>query len=100
MTDAATGALMTEVSRGGRLGSPLYSEAVITDGAWHHVGLVWDGASRRLYVDDVLAAEDTQTALADCFEGLIIGCGKDMTPGGFFTGLIDDVRIYNRVIKP
>jgi hypothetical protein len=31
---------------------------------------------------------------------LVIGCGKDMTPGTFFTGLVDDVRIYSRAVKP
>jgi len=31
---------------------------------------------------------------------LIIGCGKGMTPGGFFTGLIGDVQIYNSAVKP
>jgi hypothetical protein len=29
-----------------------------------------------------------------------IGCGNTMTPGAFFTGLIDDVRIYDRVAGP
>ena len=29
---------------------------------------------------------------------ILIGCG--MLPGTFFTGLIDDVRIYNRAVQP
>jgi len=32
--------------------------------------------------------------------GLNIGCGKNMTPNTYWTGLIDDVRIYNRAVKP
>ena len=32
--------------------------------------------------------------------GLYIGVGKDYAPGSFFSGLIDDVRIYNRAVKP
>ena len=32
--------------------------------------------------------------------GVNIGCGKTMTPTTFFIGLIDDVRIYNRAVKP
>jgi len=38
--------------------------------------------------------------LAECSGGLNIGYGKGMDPGSFFTGLIDDVRIYSRVVKP
>ena len=100
MTDPATGALMTELKSGGRLGCPLYSETVITDGDWHGIGLTWDGSNRRLYADDVVVAEDTQSGLADCLGGLTIGCGNTMALGTFFTGLIDDVRIYNRAVKP
>jgi hypothetical protein len=37
--------------------------------------------------------------LAGSCGGLHIGCDKDQTPGTFWTGLIDDVRIYNRAVK-
>ncbi len=98
--DPATGALMTDLKRGGRFGKPLSSGAMITDGNWHRIGFVWDGAKRALYVDDLLVAEDTQAALAEGYGGLNIGAGKDLTAGTYFTGLIDDVRIYNRAVKP
>jgi hypothetical protein len=32
--------------------------------------------------------------------GLYIGAGKAMAPGTYFSGLIDDVRIYNRAVSP
>jgi hypothetical protein len=32
--------------------------------------------------------------------GLYIGVGKDYASGTFFSGLIDDVRIYNRAVAP
>jgi hypothetical protein len=100
LSDPATGALMTELQSGTRSRKALYSDAIITDGIWHRVGFVWDGSNRRLYVDDVLIAEDTQQGLAACYGGLQIGCGKDMAAGTFWKGLIDDVRIYNRAVKP
>jgi hypothetical protein len=31
---------------------------------------------------------------------MYIGAGKDLDAGTFFSGLIDDVRIYNRVVRP
>jgi hypothetical protein len=31
---------------------------------------------------------------------VLMGCGADMTPDTFLSGLIDDVRIYNRAVRP
>jgi hypothetical protein len=96
----AQGALATELSKGGRTGAGLSSPTLITDGNWHRIAFTWDGTNRRLYVDGVLAAEDTQESLADSSSQLILGAGKDMAAGTFWTGLIDDVRIYTRAVKP
>jgi hypothetical protein len=86
---------------GGRVVQPpLLSQTVITDGQWHCVGFVWDGGYRALYVDDTLVAEDSQPGLSDSLGGLNIGCGSDLTAGTFFSGMIDDVRIYNRAVRP
>jgi hypothetical protein len=62
---------------------------------WHRIGLVWDGLRRTLYVDDILVAEDTQQGLESSIDGLNIGTGKDIEPGTYFSGMIDDVRIYD-----
>ena len=61
---------------------------------------MWDGSYRTLYVDDVTAAEDTQDGLEVLGSGLYIGCDKVMKTGTYWSGLIDDVRIYNRVVIP
>lgn len=98
--DSLEGNLMTELKGIGRSAKPLQSQTVITDGNWHRIGLVWDGANRILYFDDVAVAQDTQESLGSSDSGLYIGCGKNMEDGTFFSGLIDDVRIYNRAVKP
>jgi hypothetical protein len=76
------------------------SQTVITDGNWHRIGLVWDGSHRTLCVDDAVVAEDVQDGLGGSGDGLYIGTGKTMAPGTYFSGLIDDVRIYNRAVRP
>jgi hypothetical protein len=96
----AEGNLMTELKCTGRSAGPLYCETVITDGQWLRIGLVWDGSNRTLYIDGVVVAEDTQPSLESSQMGLYIGTGKNMEPGTYFSGLIDDVRIYNRVVSP
>jgi acyl-CoA thioesterase-1 len=94
------GNLITELKVTSRAAKPLYSQANIIDGNWHRIGLVRDGSFRRLYVDEIAAAEDTQDGLESIENGLYIGVGKGMESGTFFSGLIDDVRIYNRSVMP
>ncbi len=97
------GCLMTEakVPVGVPTSSSLRSQAIITDGEWHRVGLVRDGVAKSLYVDDVVVAEDTQTRLAACTGGVLIGRGSgSRATGTYWKGLIDDVRIYNRAVRP
>jgi len=98
----ANGTLMTELTKssGRTSGAPLYSETAITDGNWYRIGFVWDGAQRILYVDDIPVALDSQANLGGSSGGLLIGAGTDNQPGSFWSGLIDDVRIYDRVVVP
>jgi hypothetical protein len=100
VADPLDGSLLTDLNEGGRSPVSLGSEAVIVDGGWHRVGFAWDGTNRRLYVDEELAAEDTQTTLGSCVGNVLMGRGASLNAGTSFTGLIDDVRIYNRAVKP
>jgi uncharacterized protein (DUF362 family) len=101
--DSDLGCLITELippAVGRFIPQPLESESVITDGQWHRIGFVWDGVNRALYVDDILVAEDTQANLQGLDSGLYIGTGRAMELGTYWSGLIDDVRIYNRAVHP
>ncbi|HNS20033.1 MAG TPA: S8 family serine peptidase [Sedimentisphaerales bacterium] len=95
------GRLATElkalVSQSGRT---LASKVVITDGNWHRIGLLRDGTDRILYVDDVEVARDTQTSLVGGMNGFCFGVGKGLEAGTFWSGLIDDVRIYDHAVAP
>ncbi len=99
-TLAPMGWLMTELAAEGARDRILTSQIVVTDGQWHRVGLTWDGTNRRLYVDDVAVASGTQTTLADSTGCLHIGASVGLAPGTFWSGLIDDVRIYDRMVTP
>jgi hypothetical protein len=99
-TDSLEGNLLTELKGLGRDATELLSQTIITDGDWHRIALVWDGSYRKLYVDDIAVAEDAQANLVGSDNGLYIGAGKAMETGTFWSGLIDDVRIYNRAVRP
>jgi hypothetical protein len=95
------GKLMTELippkpSRG-TAEPPLISGTIITDSDWHRIGIVWDGSYRILYIDSIEVAKDTDALkpLESADGGLYIGTDKNQGAGSFFSGLIDDVRIYN-----
>jgi subtilisin family serine protease len=98
MARTPDGTLMTNLKSAG--GQTLTSPALITDGNWHQVGLAWDGSNRILYVDGVEVKRDTQDSLAGSTGNLTIGAGSTMAPTSFWKGLIDDVRIYDRAVKP
>jgi beta-lactamase regulating signal transducer with metallopeptidase domain len=81
---------------------PLVSESVITDGQWHHVGLVYDfdALHRYLYVDGKEVAKDTNpVGGVDSNGDLYFGASKTLDASSFFSGLIDDIRIYDEVLS-
>ena len=100
LADASYGRLMTRLMHPPF--PPLVSESVITDDQWHHVGLVFDFITlhRSLYVDGIEVAEDSDyVGGVGSDGGLTIGADKTLDAASFFSGLIDDVRIYNNVLS-
>jgi hypothetical protein len=78
----------------------LESQSVITDNQWHHVGLAWDWSHRHLYVDGVQVAKDTNVpSKASSDAVLYFGADQSLDAANFFSGLIDDVRIYNQALS-
>ena len=49
---------------------------------------------------EVAKDDDDQNPLKSADGGLLIGTDKTRGAGTFFSGMIDDVRIYNRVVSP
>ncbi len=96
-TDPTDGKLLTRLTDGT---SALMSDVVICDGAWHHVGVVWDGSRRHLYVDGLPAGSDAAPlAGLQASDGQMhIGAGKTLLSFQCWNGLIDDVRIYDRAL--
>jgi len=100
--EPSTGNFMTQLKPPGRLGRFLISETPITDGEWHHVGLVWDGSYRYLYVDEAEVAKDSTSyaALETCDGDLYFGADKTLAAGSFWSGLIDDIQVYGVALSP
>jgi len=100
LADASYGKLMTRLMHPPF--SPLVSESVIADDQWHHVGLVFDfiALHRYLYVDGTEVAKDSDfVGGVGSDGGLYIGADKTLDATSFFSGLIDDVRVYSNVLS-
>jgi hypothetical protein len=79
---------------------PVTSSIVIADNHWHHIGLVSDGSGMSLYVDSEEVARSDISPILPASGDLQIGAGKNLESGTFWSGMIDDVRIYDRVVEP
>ena len=77
----------------------------VDDGTWHHVAGAYDGAEYRLYIDGKtnvsVASSGVLRGDATAYYGTIGAHYKrsDGAPKFFFDGLIDDVRIYDRILS-
>jgi uncharacterized repeat protein (TIGR02543 family) len=73
------------------------STTSVNDGNWHQIVAVYqDGGSKSIYVDGA-PAEDTKPSQAfnPNSAPFLIGGFTAGGPTGFFTGLIDEVQVYN-----
>ena len=77
---------------------PLYGTGVLALNTWAHLAATYDGATMRLYVNGVQVASRAQTGtIVTSTDPLQIG--GDSIYGQYFTGRIDEVRIYNRALS-
>jgi len=76
------------------------SDVIVTEDHWFRVGLVSDGSGMSLYVDDIEVARSDVSPILPATGDLHIGAGMNLESGTFWSGLIDDVKIYDRIVKP
>ena len=66
--------------------------------AWSHLAGTYDGATLRLYVNGVLVVSQPFTGSIVTSTGALRLGGNSLW-GEYFTGRIDEVRIYNRALS-
>ncbi|HMC97165.1 MAG TPA: LamG domain-containing protein, partial [Flavobacteriales bacterium] len=63
---------------------------------WQHVAATYDGAFQRLYVNGAQVASVARTqTIGTALNPLVLGDWSVNTPGRFFQGTMDEVRIWN-----
>jgi hypothetical protein len=87
-----------------RFGDKTFNADNAATDEWKHLVLTYDGptTTMRGYVDGAMVGEQTESPGTVGESTLVIGAGRDHggdhPPFEFFTGLIDDVAIYSRVL--
>jgi hypothetical protein len=73
--------------------------AALALNTWTHLAATYDGATLRLYVNGVQVESRAVTSSLITSTGAL-RIGGNTIWGEYFTGLIDEVRIYNRALTP
>lgn len=72
----------------------------ITKGEWYSIVYTYDGIYSKLYVNGVLVKKVTQSTTFNAnTDPLFIGRNEDPTYPYYFKGVIDEIRIYKKVLN-
>ena len=94
---------LSDVANATMTANPACSAAPPRVGAWTHLTGVYDagtGNQLSLYVNGALEGTGSSANMWSSTGGLVVGTGRNGNPNGFFDGLIDEVRVWDRVIDP
>jgi hypothetical protein len=80
----------------------VFGSKTVSDGTWHHIGVVRTGASQKVYINGVLDGSGSGPGTANVSSGgaMIIGTDVNINESSRFVGTIDEVRIFNHAITP
>jgi hypothetical protein len=71
----------------------------IAANTWTHIAVSYDGTNMRFYVNGVLVRTVARSGAIIATSGPLHIGGNDVWGGEFYSGLIDEVRIYNRALS-
>lgn len=83
------------IARGGAGSSVATATNSVSSGAWHHVAFTGDASTIRSYIDGAAGATGSigGTTTGDSTRVLNAGRWNGSTPGGYYDGLVDEIRI-------
>ena len=85
-----------QVYSGGELN--VVGTSALAVNAWTHLALSWDGQTLRLYANGTLVSSGAAAGTLPTSTGAL-HIGGDSVWGEWFSGKIDDVRVYNRALS-
>ncbi|MCW5550792.1 MAG: immunoglobulin domain-containing protein [Verrucomicrobiae bacterium] len=86
---------------GGLVSDGPVSTSSVNDGNWHQVvGVYRSGMNKVIYVDGVAESTNTAPAVNGTTAAFLIGGINGSGPTALFTGLVDEVQVYNHALNP
>ncbi len=79
-------------------GDGLKAPAVVV-GQWQHLAGSYDGTTKRLYVDGVLAGQSTENLKYSTLRVVLGADSNSNTLAAPFSGCLSDIRIYDQVLS-
>jgi hypothetical protein len=73
--------------------------AKLAANTWTHIAIAYDGVNMKVYVNGVLVRTVARAGAILATAGPLHIGGNQVWGGEFFSGLIDEVRIYNRALS-
>ena len=72
----------------------------VTMGQWHYIAGTWDGTTKNLWLDGAIIATDMPGGIDFDTQSVRIGGDiDDNEPVTLLDGMVDEVRVYNRVLS-
>ncbi|MBN1973800.1 MAG: discoidin domain-containing protein, partial [Sedimentisphaerales bacterium] len=81
----------------GAAGNVPVNPILLSDEQWHHVAAAWGGGSMKLYIDGVLITQASYAPANFVMNNIFLG--RMANNSRLFTGLLDDVQIYNHALS-
>ncbi|MGO4905778.1 LamG-like jellyroll fold domain-containing protein [Flavobacterium sp. W20_MBD1_R3] len=76
------------------------SSAVIPIGKWHHIGVTFDGTIAKMYIDGInKISSDLAGIPSTTTESFLIAAANGTPPTSFFSGSIDEVRVWTSALS-
>lgn len=71
----------------------------LADGTWHQVIGTYDGSTIKMYIDGVLQNDQEAIAGTVSYGSQSLTFGATSTPAFYFTGSLDETRVFNRALN-
>lgn len=68
--------------------------------AWHHIAMTWDATTKIGHIDGLPVVSRANVPITFDQQDLVVGADLTPAPGYFWTGVIDDVVMYDRTLTP
>lgn len=73
----------------------------LVDSCWHHIVVTRLGSTAKIYVDGTIAGDFTGVCAGSLANSMPLEIGGlPLDPGACFSGIIDEVAVWNRALSP